>query len=167
MILVSACLIGLKCRYDGQNAFCRELIELLRDRQYLPVCPEELGNLPTPRPSAILVGGDGHAVLRLKARVVDEEGKDVTFNFLKGAKKTLEMAQTFGVEVCVLKEKSPSCGVKLVYTDKGLQTGVGVTTAMLLKNGYKVIGVQPGETDIAKLEDLIKLVKGGKDELEM
>ncbi len=167
MILVSACLIGLRCRYDGQNAFCRELVELLRDRQYLPVCPEELGNLPTPRPPSILVGGDGHEVLRLKARVVNEKGKDVTFNFLKGAKKALEMAQSFGVKVCFLKEKSPSCGVNFVYTDKGLQSGVGVTTAMLLKNGYKVIGIQPGETDIDKLEDLIKQVKGGKDELEM
>lgn len=143
MILVSACLIGLKCRYDGTNAFFRELRDKLKDEKILPVCPEQLGGLSTPRLPAVIVGGDGFDVLKLKARVVNEAGQDVTFNFLKGAKKTLEMAEVFGVTHCYLKEKSPSCGVNLIYTDKGLTSGMGVTTALLLKNGYKVVGIQP------------------------
>jgi len=146
MILVSACLIGLKCRYDGTNAFYRELMDELKDKRYLPVCPEQLGGLSTPRSPAIIVGGNGFDVLKLKARVVNEEGQDVTFNFLKGAKKTLEMAEAFRVTHCYLKEKSPSCGVNLIYTDQGLTSGVGVTTALLLRNGYKVVSIQPGET---------------------
>ncbi len=164
MILVSACLIGIKCRYDGTHALCPELVSYLKNRDYLPVCPEQLGGLPTPRPATILVGGDGRDVLTLKARLMNEKGQDLTFNFLKGAKKTLEMAQAFKVEMCLLKEKSPSCGVNLIYTDEGLVAGVGVTTAMLLKNGYRVIGIQPGET---KIEDILHLNQGGKDELEM
>ncbi|MDL1955921.1 MAG: DUF523 domain-containing protein [Candidatus Desulfofervidus auxilii] len=145
MILVSACLIGLKCRYDGSNAICPELLEMLKNKPFLPVCPEQLGDLSTPRQPAIIVGGTGADVLKLKARVINEIGQDVTFNFLKGAKKTLEMAELFKVKICYLKERSPSCGVNFIHTKEGLVRGIGVTTAMLLKNGYKVIGVQPGE----------------------
>ncbi|HDD35224.1 MAG TPA: DUF523 domain-containing protein [Candidatus Desulfofervidus auxilii] len=145
MILVSACLVGIKCRYDGNDAICPQLMKMLKGKQYLPVCPEQLGDLSTPRPPAIIVGGTGIDVLSLKARVINERGQDVTFNFLKGAKKTLEMAETFEVKICYLKERSPSCGVNFVYTNEGLIAGKGVTTAILAKNGYKVIGVQPEE----------------------
>ncbi|AMM41452.1 protein containing DUF523 [Candidatus Desulfofervidus auxilii] len=141
MILVSACLIGLKCRYDGTNAFCNELMDFLKDKNYLPVCPEQLGGLPTPRAPAVIVGGDGFDVQKLKARVINEAQEDVTFNFLQGAKKTLELADLFGVERCYLKERSPSCGVNWVYKKEGLSRGCGVTTALLLKNGYAIIGV--------------------------
>ncbi|MCD6215362.1 MAG: DUF523 domain-containing protein [Candidatus Desulfofervidus sp.] len=141
MILVSACLVGIKCRYDGTNAFCNELMDFLKDKNYLPVCPEQLGGLPTPRVPAVIVGGDGFDVQKLKARVINEAQKDVTFNFLQGAKKTLELAKLFMVEKCYLKEKSPSCGVKWVYKKEGLSCGFGVTAALLFKNGYEIIGV--------------------------
>lgn len=141
MILVSACLIGINCRYDYGNKFYPEFLKFLQNKAYFPVCPEQLGNLPTPRCSAVIMGGDGFDALMLNARLINEKGEDVTFNFLKGAKKTLELAQAFGVSVCYLKEKSPSCGVKLVYSEKGVISGCGVTTALLLKNGYKVIGI--------------------------
>jgi len=141
MILVSACLIGIRCRYDYSSKACPEILRFLKDKVYIPVCPEQLGGLPTPRPPAVIRGGDGFDALRLDARLVNEMGDDVTFNFLKGAKKTLEIAEAFGVSICYLKEKSPSCGVKFVYSDKGIIKGCGVTAALLLKNGYKVIGV--------------------------
>ncbi len=150
MILVSACLIGINCRYDYGNELYPELLKFLHHKAYLPVCPEQLGNLPTPRCSTVIMGGDGFDALMLNARLINEKGEDVTFNFLKGAKKTLELAQAFGVSICYLKEKSPSCGVKLVYSDKGVISGCGVTTALLLKNGYKVIGIDGGNKATSK-----------------
>ena len=87
MILVSACLIGIRCRYDYSSKACPEILRFLKDKVYIPVCPEQLGGLPTPRPPAVIRGGDGFDALRLDARLVNEMGDDVTFNFLKGAKR--------------------------------------------------------------------------------
>lgn len=134
--IISACLLGLHCRYDGST---KGPIEVPEDLCLVPVCPEQLGGLPTPRPKACLLGGDGEAVWEGKARVVDELGNDLTQFFLKGAKEVLGLCGLLGVKVAILKEKSPSCGVKRVWIGEELSWGKGVLTALLEAHGVKVI----------------------------
>jgi len=130
--LVSACLLGVNCKYDGGNNRNEKIISLLRDEILIPVCPEQLGGLPTPRvPSEIK--GD---------RVYSVEGKDLTENFIKGAKETLRIAKLYGVKEAIFKDGSPSCGVNYVYdgTFKGKKIkGKGITARLLEKEGIKVI----------------------------
>jgi len=87
IVLVSACLIGVNCRHDGGHAYCPEVIDDLFNRHFLPVCPEQLGGLPTPRIPASLEGGDGRDVWQGIARVINKRGEDVTGAFLKGPRK--------------------------------------------------------------------------------
>jgi uncharacterized protein YbbK (DUF523 family) len=135
MIIVSACLLGIKCRYDGKSCpaegFPREGI--------VPVCPEQLGGLPTPRRPASLEGGDGDAVLEGKARVRDASGADVTENFLKGVEAVLEIVSIVGAERAILKERSPSCGASTTYIDGRLAEGKGVLAAALEKAHVPVV----------------------------
>ncbi len=144
IIVISMCLMGIRCRYDGQG-IPWEGLELLKDKFFiLPVCPEQLGGLPTPRPPAKIAKGDGFSVLEGKSQVLTVEGKnDVTENFIRGARETLKIVNMFGenVKAVILKEKSPSCGVKTIYNfnSDSLKPGKGVTAALLIKNGYKVL----------------------------
>jgi len=132
MKLVSACLLGVNCKYDGGNNRNKKVISLLKDEILIPVCPEQLGGLPTPRvPSEIK--GD---------RVYSIEGKDLTENFIKGAKETLRIAKLYGVKEAIFKDGSPSCGVNYIYdgTFKGKKIkGKGITVRLLEKEGIKVI----------------------------
>jgi len=126
MILVSSCLLGVRSRYDGgQKASLGLLKDLLKDG-VIPICPEQLGGLPTPRPPAEIVGGDGLDVLRGTALVVDSQGTDVTRAFLQGAEEALKIARLIGADMAILKSRSPSCGLGPV---------VGVTAALFLLNG--------------------------------
>ena len=140
-IIVSACLLGLDTRYDGQNALNPGLIESLKDKNIIPVCPEQLGGLPTPRPRSEITTGDGKDVLEGRAKVMDEHGKDVTSNFIKGAEEVLRIARLTGAREAILKENSPSCGVNSISRDNARIKGKGVTAAMLEKAGMKVDGV--------------------------
>jgi len=119
LILVSACLCGVRCRYDAERLPIPEEIEKLRRRGecLVPVCPEQLGGLPTPRPKNHLEWNGG------RPTVVTEEGEDVTDRFLQGAQETLRIARMLGVERAVLKARSPSCGEQ------------GVTTRILAEEG--------------------------------
>ncbi len=141
--LVSACLAGLKCRYDGGACPDPLVLSLLAAGRAVPVCPEQLGGLPTPRPPAEIKGGDGEGVLDGRARVVDREGRDVTDAFLRGARETLHLARAANASWCLFKERSPSCGQSAVFNGafEGVtRPGRGVTTALLEKNGIRVIG---------------------------
>ncbi|WP_258360243.1 DUF523 domain-containing protein [Moorella sulfitireducens (nom. illeg.)] len=141
-ILVSACLAGEKCKYSGGHNLVPAIAALVREGKATPVCPETLGGLTIPRPPAEIQGGDGHDVLAGRARVVDKEGRDVTDAFLRGAVATLAKAREMGTELVVLKEKSPSCGSKLIYDGSFTGTtrpGPGVTAALLREHGFKVI----------------------------
>ncbi|MGB9683777.1 MAG: DUF523 domain-containing protein [Candidatus Bathyarchaeota archaeon] len=132
MKLCSACLLGVKCRYNGKSALNRKVVALLKAEVLIPVCPEQLGGLPTPREPAEIRG----------KRVITRSGKDVTENFLQGARQVLKLAKLFGVKEAVLKQGSPSCGCGRIYngTFSGKTVkGDGVTTALLKKNGIKVI----------------------------
>lgn len=141
MILVSACLLGYNCKYNGRNNYRPEIKELKNSDLLLPVCPEQLGGLPTPRPPAQFDRADGVALLKNLSRIFDSHGKDVTENFLTGAYKTLFIAQKNGIHKAILKERSPSCGVYSVYiTEKGEKpvSGMGVAAALLQQHGIKV-----------------------------
>ncbi|OQB23871.1 MAG: hypothetical protein BWY11_01524 [Firmicutes bacterium ADurb.Bin182] len=141
MIIVSACLCGEFCRYDGGAKPDEEVINLLREGRAVPVCPEQLGGLSTPRSPSEIVGGDGTDVILGKAKVLSKEGADVTGAFLKGAKAVLKIAENHGAKKAILKAGSPSCGKGLVYDGSfsgRLKPGDGVTAALLCQNGIKV-----------------------------
>lgn len=147
---ISGCLSFFKCRYDGCGFDDFDLSEAMiflkkelnvDSIHFLPVCPEQLGGLSTPRIPAEIVGGDGKDVWENKARVISKEGKDVTENFKKGAMEVLNYAKKFDIKAFLLKENSPSCGSNLIYSGKFDGTkhpGKGVTTALLETNGIKV-----------------------------
>jgi|SRR5690554_1513527 len=141
MILVSACLLGENVRYDGGNSHNEELLEVLKGREIVPICPEVAGDLPVPRPPSEIVGGDGKDVLAGRAGVMSVEGEDLTAAFIKGARKVLEGLDRQEVEFAILKAKSPSCGVDRIYDGqfKGqLRQGPGVTAAYFMNMGIEV-----------------------------
>lgn len=149
--LVSACLLGINCRYDGKDNRQPAIITALsRGFTLIPVCPEQLGGLPTPRAPAELSGGDGHRVLVGRATVINREGMDVTSYFIRGAELTGQLARLYQVNGAILKENSPSCGSNQVY-DGGFQNrlikGCGVTTALLKNHGLRVIS-ERGDLDL-------------------
>lgn len=143
-VLVSACLLGRRCRYDGGHKETPELREALaRDGlEAVPFCPEEAGGLGTPRPAASIVGGDGFAVLDGEARVVTAGGRDVTEEYLAGARAAAAQARDTGCPAAYLMERSPSCGCDRVHTADGLARGCGVTTALLRRAGIETRPVE-------------------------
>ncbi len=143
-ILISACLLGVNCRYDGGNSRDENAINIHQSDELIPVCPEEAGGLPTPRPAVEIVGGDGNDVLDGKARVLTADGVDKTEEFLKGAQFALELAQSQEATSVILKSKSPSCGCGEIYDgsfSSTLISGDGVTTALLKRHGIEVISI--------------------------
>ena len=132
-ILVSACLLGVPCRYDGASKRCPEIEELLNRHTCIPVCPEQLGGLSTPRPPAERRGEGVYTV----------DGADVTAEFQRGAAAALDLARLYGCEAAVLKERSPSCGRGVIHDgtfSSGLTAGDGVTAALLESEGIPVYG---------------------------
>lgn len=143
-IVISACLLGVCCRYDGGHSRNELAIKHHETHELIPVCPEELGGLPTPRQPVEIVGGDGGDVLDSKAKVLTADGTDVTKAFLKGAYHALKTAQLHKVTRVVLKARSPSCGCGNIYDgsfSRTLTPGDGVTTALLKRHGIEVISV--------------------------
>ena len=141
-VLLSACLAGRACRFDGSDNEDSRLSGLVAGGRAVLVCPEDEGGLGTPRPPAEIVGGDGHDVLAGRARVVTKEGQDVTEEYLRGAHLALERARATGAVTAVLKARSPSCGKGCVYDGTFTRTqraGDGVTTALLEANGIQVL----------------------------
>jgi uncharacterized protein YbbK (DUF523 family) len=142
MILVSSCLAGLKVRYNGSHSLDKSILNLVREKKAITICPELLGGFSTPREPAEIIGGDGEDVLDGKAKVIEKSGADVTEKYIKGAYATLEKAKRINATVVVLKENSPSCGSSKIYNGDFNGTkinGNGVTSALLKRNGFKVI----------------------------
>lgn len=143
-IIVSACLAGCPCRYDGKAQTNKDAAMLVAEGKAVPVCPECMGGLPTPRVPAEIAGGSGEDVLSGKARVIASDGKvrlDVTDAFVKGAEKALQAALEAGADEAILKANSPSCGFGTIYdgTFSGARKdGNGVAAALLSANGIKV-----------------------------
>lgn len=136
MYLVSACLAGIKCRYDGRSNENKAVAELIKQGKAVPVCPEQLAGLYTPRISCeIFIDDKGNR------RVISKDGRDFSEEFLKGAERTLAIAQALNIKKAILKAKSPSCGCGKVYdgTFSGkLVEGNGLTAELLIKNGIEV-----------------------------
>ncbi len=131
--VVSACLAGFACRYDGQSKADDRIVQLVREGRAIAVCPEQLGGLPTPRPPAEIRPDNG--------RVVLQSGEDVSAAFEKGANETLRICKLYGVTKAILKARSPSCGCGCVYdgTFSGTLTkGDGKTAALLAASGIRV-----------------------------
>ena len=143
-VLVSACLLGVNCRYDGKGNPCPGLDELMDLAELVPVCPEQLGGLPTPRTPAERRGG----------RVIARDGADVTEAFRRGAEQACRLAERFGAEYALLKSRSPSCGSGRIYDGSftgRLVPGDGVTAKALWSMGVQVYG----EADVAALADAL------------
>ncbi|PRX35571.1 uncharacterized protein YbbK (DUF523 family) [Orenia metallireducens] len=154
MIAVSSCLLGEDCRYSGNNNYDRRITELLEDEEVISICPEVLGGLSTPRPPAEIQGGDGKGVLEGIARVIDKEGNDVTVSFIEGARESLALIKEHGCSLAILKAKSPSCGSRVIYDGSfsgNKKAGVGVTTALLQKEGIEVFNEEEIDRIITKL----------------
>lgn len=134
-IVISACLLGLPCRYDGAEKADEKVLELLNrdDILLIPLCPEQLGGMATPREPAEQKNGG----------VLNKKGEDVTEYFKKGANQVLKIAKMYGCTKAILKERSPSCGCGKIYDGNFTRTliqGDGITTELLKKNGIEVVG---------------------------
>lgn len=137
VIIVSACLLGLKCRWDGRS--CSQEQQLMQGDDLIGVCPEQLGGLATPREPAQIVNGNGFDVLNKRARVINTSGIDVTSEFIRGAQAALKIARLNNADKIILKERSPSCAVHHLYQGKTLIAGMGVTCALLTREGFTVL----------------------------
>ncbi|MEK7850065.1 MAG: DUF523 domain-containing protein [Candidatus Omnitrophota bacterium] len=141
-IMLSACLAGINCVYDGTNKFNPVFARLYKSGEAIVFCPEVLGGLKIPHSPSEIVGGDGFAVLEARAKVLSKDGKDVTSFFIKGAENVLALAKKHNINKVILKSKSPSCGCGFIYDGtftKKLIPGYGVTVALLKKNGIEVV----------------------------
>ncbi|MFZ6007330.1 MAG: DUF523 domain-containing protein [Nitrospirota bacterium] len=136
MILVSACLAGFNTRYDGTNCGHPEIIEMVVSGKAIPLCPEQLGGLPTPRPVISFVNGDGNELIKgtTGVRTIGADDIDYSKTLINGAMETLRIARMFNIKKAILKEGSPSCGVFKVWVNSEKVEGCGVTTAILKKN---------------------------------
>jgi len=139
MIIVSACLLGVRCRYDGESRPDKSLPAMASKAIFIPLCPEQLGGLSTPRVPARIIDGTGGDVLDNLARVIDSIGRDVTEQFLKGAAEAGKIAKLMGAGAAIMKEMSPSCGVSFLRKDDAAIEGMGVTSALLAREGVHVI----------------------------
>lgn len=132
-IIVSACLLGVSCRYDGNSKPNEKIINLKEKYNLIPICPEIMGGLPTPRMPAEIKDG----------RVKTENGIDVTEEYKKGADEAIKLAKLFGCKKAILKENSPSCGCGKIYNGeftRTLKDGNGITAELFIKNGIDVFG---------------------------
>ncbi|MGL4739626.1 MAG: DUF523 domain-containing protein [Sarcina sp.] len=141
MILVSACLCGENCKYTGGNNYNEKVMEFIKEKEVIYICPEQMGGLKTPRNPAEIIGS-AKDVIDGKGKVISNKGANVTKEFLKGAYDVLRIAKENNVNIAVLKAKSPSCGRDVVYdgTFTGNKiSGNGVTVELLLENGIEVL----------------------------
>lgn len=131
MYIVSGCLAGLCCRYDGKDNADERVMELVRKGQAVPVCPEQLGGLPTPRPGCEIIGNS----------IMSEQGFDASESFLRGAEEALKLTKLVGAKKAILKSRSPSCGSGKIYDgtfSRTLIDGDGIFAAMLKREGVEI-----------------------------
>jgi uncharacterized protein YbbK (DUF523 family) len=134
-VIVSACLAGDNCKYSGGNNFNQKMMDFLKNHEMVKVCPEVLGGLPTPRPSAEIVNG----------RVMNTQGADITREFELGAQKAFQIVQKENPDLIILQSRSPSCGTRQIYdgTFSGRKIpGHGLFAALCIKAGYRVLDIE-------------------------
>ena len=130
-LLISACLMGIHCRYNGERKAIPEIGALMEKYELIPVCPETLGGLPTPREPSEILG----------EKVLAKSGKDVTAEYLLGAEEALRLGKLLGAKKALLKAKSPSCGSGIIHDGSfsgKLKDGYGITAKLLLENGFEI-----------------------------
>lgn len=134
-VIVSACLVGDNCKYNGGNNLNQKMMDFLQSHEIIKVCPEVLGGLPTPRPSAEIVNG----------QVMNNEGKNITKEFSLGAQKAFEIVQKENPDLIILQSRSPSCGIKQIYdgsfSGRKIE-GQGIFAALCIKAGCKVLDIE-------------------------
>ena len=139
MILISACLVGMNCKYNGKNNYNEKALELVKSGQAIPICPEQLGGLSTPRnPSEI-------KIINNKKHVIDNKNNDVTEAFEKGANEVLNLAKKLNIKKVVIQSRSPSCGVEKIYSgefDGKLIDGNGILAQLLIENNIEVVDIE-------------------------
>lgn len=144
-VLISACLLNMPCRYDGKGVYSEEVFKLFKEYTFVPLCAEVLGGLDTPRePSEIEPGRTAGDVLDGRAKIYSKSGRDVTDFFIDGANIVLDICLREGIRKAFLKEKSPSCGVSIVYNglfDGTKKDGRGILAELLIRNGIEVVGI--------------------------
>lgn len=154
-IAVSACLLGINCKYNGKNNRNENILEYVKDMECIAICPESYGGLSTPRaPSEIEIGKSGTDFIeeRENFHVYSKEGVDLTYEFVKGAEIALEKVKKNNIKRAIMKESSPSCGVNKIYTGKfdgSKKSGMGVTAALFKENGIKMLSekdIESGKT---------------------
>jgi len=140
-VLVSSCLLGLATRYDGDDNYSRSLADYLQrnDLIPIPVCPEQLAGMPTPRPKCWYTTGTGAAILAGEGQICNELGVDVSQRLLRGAELTLDIARLTNCELAILKQRSPSCGSSMVHQNGKLVEGMGVAAALLAQHGVALL----------------------------
>ena len=141
MRLISACLLGMRCTWSGNDNKNDRAIELSKVETLIPVCPEQLGGLATPRAPQEIQGGTGEDVLDNVCRVLNKNGEDVTTEFITGAEETLEIVRQLNIKEFIARSRSPSCGCGRVYDGTfrdRLIDGDGVTTALLRRSGIRI-----------------------------
>ena len=134
-IMVSACLMGEKCKYNGRNNLNEKLLEFVKEHEVISVCPEVMGGLPTPRIPAEIVNGV----------VTAKDGRNVDTEFRKGAEMALQIALGNQVDLVILQSRSPSCGPKQIYDGSFSGKRIdaqGVFAKMLLENGFRILDVE-------------------------
>ncbi len=156
-ILISACLVGEKTRYDGKVIPVKNqhLISLMEIGRLIPFCPETAGGLPVPRPPAEISDGTGLTVLQSRSRIINRNGEDVTDAFITGAKKAVEVSRHHKIRVAILKNGSPSCGSTHIYDGSFTGTkiqGNGVTTDLLIQNNIRVFTEHDIESALAYIK---------------
>ena len=142
-IIVSACLAGENCKYNGGNNLNQKMMEFLLSHEMIKVCPEGLGGLPIPRPSAEIVDG----------QVMNTEGKNVTKEFSLGAQKAFEIVKKENPDLIILQSRSPSCGIKQIYdgTFSGKKIpGHGLFAELCINAGYNVLDIEDIEEYLTK-----------------
>ncbi|PRR82907.1 DUF523 domain-containing protein [Clostridium vincentii] len=160
MYLISACLCGVNCKYSGENNLNEDCLALLEQDQAILICPEQLGGLATPRPSAEIIGDAESISTKGIGKVITKDGKDVTAAFLRGAKETIKIAKASGTLAAILKDGSPSCGCNYVYDGNfagEIIEGEGITCTMLKDAGIEVISDEEYSKKICESKTLIFL----------
>ena len=158
-VLVSACLMGERVRYDGAKVPCSSAIlnSWKADGLIVPFCPEVAGNLPVPRPPAEIIKGTGTDILKKNTHVFNINGQDVTESFIKGAREALRLVKEMQVKLAILKDGSPSCAKTSIYDGSfsgSKRPGKGVTTALLEKNNINVFSENEIKKAAAYLETI-------------
>jgi uncharacterized protein YbbK (DUF523 family) len=156
LILVSSCLLGLDTKYSGSSNTNELIKEYCRHGKFIPVCPEQLGGLSTPRAASEIINGSGDEVLYGTCRVITSQGIDETREYIKGAEEVIKLLDLFSISAAILKQRSPSCASKQVYdgTFSGkVRNGQGVTAALLGK--YNIPVYSEEEVTRELLEKLI------------